>query len=74
MDGKSYGSPYFIMDIGRLEGLKMFKKLFYWIDKLLGIQDDFYDDLDEYDEINTHQIMLGILMQKAIKEVDSIED
>lgn len=70
MDGKSYGSPYFIMDIGRLEGLKMFKKLFYWIDKLLGIQ----DDLDEYDEINTHQIMLGILMQKAIKEGDSIED
>lgn len=48
----------------------MFKKLFYWIDKLLGIQ----DDLDEYDEINTHQIMLGILMQKAIKEGDSIED
>ena len=58
------------MDIGRLEGLKMFKKLFYWIDILLGIQ----DDLDEYDEINTHQIMLGILMQKAIKEGDSIED
>ena len=70
MDGKSYGSPYFIMDIGRLEGLKMFKKLFYWIDKLLGIQ----DDLDEYDEINTHQIMLGILMQRTIKEGDSIED
>ena len=48
----------------------MFKKLFYWIDKLLGIQ----DDLDEYDENNTHQIMLGILMQKAIKEGDYIED
>ena len=52
----------------------MFNRLFNWIDKLLGIQDNFYDDLDEYDEINTHQIMLGILMQKTIKEGDSIED
>ena len=62
------------MDIGKWERLKMFNRLFNWIDKLLGIQDNFYDDLDEYDEINTHQIMLGILIQKTIKEGDSIED
>ena len=50
----------------------MFNKLFNWIDKLLGIEDDdddFYDD-----EINIHRIMLEILMEKTIKEGESIED
>ena len=49
----------------------MFNKLFNWIDKLLGIEDDdddFYDD-----EINIHRIMLEILMERTIKEGDSIE-
>tara|TARA_R110000824_G_scaffold43758_2_gene127663 strand:+ start:1096 stop:1254 length:159 start_codon:yes stop_codon:yes gene_type:complete len=52
----------------------MFNRLFNWIDKLLGFQDDFYNDLDEYDEINTHQIMLGILMERTIKGGESIEN